>query len=143
MEDGAGTMQRIAGEQQALDMLAVAGPLLDLVEIAMVGDQGLVSLFVGLGHDPMQLDLAMEKECRMIFGSKSSALKPCQTRLCCHFRQVSCLGRQANVKQGLVKRSLRDQKKTCPDSRGASTTSVGLRSLKTLRTTVTRCSRIL
>jgi hypothetical protein len=29
-----------------------------------------------------------------------------------HFRQVSCLGRHANAKQGLVKRSLRDQKKT-------------------------------
>jgi hypothetical protein len=70
-----------------------------------------------------------KKSCRMIFGSKSSALKPCQTRLCRHFRQVSSLGRQANVKQGLVKRSLHDQKKTCPDSRGASTISVGLRSL--------------
>ena len=54
MEDGAGTMQRIAREQQALDTLAVAGPLLDLVEIAMVGDQRLVSLFVGLGHEAVR-----------------------------------------------------------------------------------------
>src|ERR1700738_4910048 len=49
----------------------------------------------------MQLDLALEK--RRIVSSK-----PCQTRLCRHVRQVSCLGRQANAKQGLVKRSLRE-----------------------------------
>jgi hypothetical protein len=36
LEDRAGAIQRIAGEQHALDTLAVPDPLLDLVEIAMV-----------------------------------------------------------------------------------------------------------
>ena len=36
----------IAGIEQAIDFHAVAGPLLDLVEIAMVRDQRVVSLFV-------------------------------------------------------------------------------------------------
>jgi hypothetical protein len=44
--------------------------------------------------------------------------EPCQTSLCRHFRQVFCLGRQANAKQGVVKRWLRDQKEDLPWLRG-------------------------
>ena len=62
-----------------------------------------------------------KKELSYDFRIEIVSSKPCQTRLCRHFRQISCLGRQANVKHGLVKRSLSDQKKTLPDSRGAST----------------------
>ena len=39
-------VQAAAREQQLSHALAVSAPLLDLIEIAMVGDQGLVSFFV-------------------------------------------------------------------------------------------------
>jgi len=39
----------VAGEQQAIDMLAVARPLLDLVEIAFVRVERVRRLFVGPG----------------------------------------------------------------------------------------------
>jgi hypothetical protein len=47
IEDAFGLVQAAARKQQLSHPLAVSAPLLDLVEIAMVGDQGLVSLFVG------------------------------------------------------------------------------------------------
>jgi hypothetical protein len=71
-----------------------------------------------LSHQFRASGTAWKKELSHDFRIEIVSSKPCQTRLCRHFRQVSCLGRQANAKQGLVKRSLRDQKKTCPDSRG-------------------------
>jgi hypothetical protein len=47
LEYFSGSVEGIAGEQHALDALAVSTPLhLDLVEIAMVRDQGLVGLLV-------------------------------------------------------------------------------------------------
>ena len=91
----------------------------------------------------MQLDLAMEKELSHDSGIEIVSSNPVRRGYAVIFLLVSCLGRQANVKQGPLKRSLRDQKKICPDSRSASTISVGLTSLKTSRSTVTRCSRIL
>jgi hypothetical protein len=75
----------------------------------------------------MQLDLAMKKELSHDSRIEIVSSEPCQTRPCRRFRQVSCLGRQANAKQGLVKRLLRDQKKTCPDRRRASTIGVGFK----------------
>jgi hypothetical protein len=47
IEDAFGLVQAAAREQQLSHPLTVSASLLDLVEIAMVGDQGLVSLFVG------------------------------------------------------------------------------------------------
>jgi len=46
IENAFGLVQAAAREQQLDYSLAVSAPLLDLVEIAMVGDQGLVSFFV-------------------------------------------------------------------------------------------------
>src|SRR6185295_17960826 len=51
IENAFGLIQATAREQQLSHPLAVSAPLLDLVEIAMVGDQGLVRFFVGpVGH---------------------------------------------------------------------------------------------
>ena len=47
IEDALGLVQAAAREQQLDYSLAVSAPLLDLIEIAMVGDQGFVSFFVG------------------------------------------------------------------------------------------------
>ena len=47
IEDAAGLIQAAAGEQQLGDLLPVARPLLDLVEVAPVGVDRIVSLFVG------------------------------------------------------------------------------------------------
>ena len=41
-----GSVEGIAGEQHALDALTVPAPLLDLVEIAMIREQGLVGFLV-------------------------------------------------------------------------------------------------
>jgi hypothetical protein len=50
-EDRPRLVETAAGEQHALDPLLVLGPELDLVEIPVIRDQRLVSLFVGpLGH---------------------------------------------------------------------------------------------
>ena len=46
VEDAAGLVQAAAGEQQLGDLLPVARPLLDLVEVAPVGVDRIVSLFV-------------------------------------------------------------------------------------------------
>ena len=48
IENAFDLVQAAAREQQLDYALAVSAPLLDLVEIAMVRDQGLVSFFVGL-----------------------------------------------------------------------------------------------
>src|SRR6185437_9264979 len=51
IEDALGLVQAAAREQQLDYALAVSAPLLDLIEIAMVGDQRLVRFFVGpVGH---------------------------------------------------------------------------------------------
>jgi hypothetical protein len=50
-ENALGLVQAAAREQQLSYALAVSAPLLDLAEIAMVGDQGIVRFFVGpVGH---------------------------------------------------------------------------------------------
>jgi hypothetical protein len=46
LEYCSGSVQGIAGEQHALDALTIPAPLLDLVEIAMVRDEGLVGFLV-------------------------------------------------------------------------------------------------
>ena len=47
IEDAFGLVQAAAREQHLSYALTVSAPLVDLVEIAMIGDQGLVSFFVG------------------------------------------------------------------------------------------------
>jgi hypothetical protein len=65
-----GRDRAIAGEQQARDGLAVLGPLLDLVEIAMIGEQRLVRLFVGPGHEAVRSTISRLCRCGGIVMAK-------------------------------------------------------------------------
>jgi hypothetical protein len=49
-----GSVQRTAGEQHALDAHPVAAPLLDLVVVAIVREQGLVGFLVSVAHEAVR-----------------------------------------------------------------------------------------